>query len=131
MKLKCYYAHSMMSYGSTIEQMDIKLLEKLGFEVENPNQPKYQKGCKDYVNVHGFSKTMDYFGDIILECDILAFRSLPDGTIPSGISYEINKAKEYNIPVIEIPCSLSKRMMDYAQTKEYFTEIGHYKVNKK
>lgn len=43
-KIRCYYAHTMTSYNSTIEKQDIELLKKLGFEVENPNQSKHQSG---------------------------------------------------------------------------------------
>jgi len=126
-KLKCYYAHTMASYGSTIEEQDIETLEKLGFEVENPSQYKHQKGCFDYASVHGKDKVMDYFGEIIDDCNLVAFRGNPNGGILSGVGYEVNYAKEISIPVIELPCNLTDRMMDYPKTKEYLTELGFYK----
>lgn len=55
-KLRCYYAHTMTSYGSTIEQQDVELLESLGFEVINPNQKKYQDGC-----LHGWCRFTYFF----------------------------------------------------------------------
>lgn len=129
-KLKCYYAHTMLSYDSTIEESDIKMLESLGFEVFNPNQESVQKGCVAYSKKHGKGKVMDYFKTIIEELDVLAFRSNPDGTILSGVSYEINIARELGMPVIELPCSLNQRMTDYKYTKQYLTEVGHYKKDK-
>jgi len=125
-KLKCYYAHTMVSYGSTIEKQDIETLEELGFEVINPNTPEYQEQCQEYVLEYG--DVMDFFGAIVMSCDILAFRSLPNNDILSGISFEIDKAIQYKIPVIELPCALKERMMTYPETKQYLIELGHYKI---
>ena len=128
-KLKCYYAHTMTSYNSTIEKQDIELLELIGFEVINPNQEKYQEGCKKYAEKYGWDKVMDYFKKIIKDdCNIVAFRSLPNGQILSGVSTEVKYAKTIGYPVIELPCSLEKRYMKYSETKQYLTELGHYKV---
>ena len=125
-KLKCYYAHTMISYGSTIEAQDVTVLKFLGFEVINPNSPEIKKGLNEYLQVR--SKTMDYFCDIIHDCDLVVFRALPDGTILSGIAAEVQYASDQNIPIIEIPCSLKKRMQEYPETKQYLTELGFYKV---
>jgi hypothetical protein len=128
-KLKCYYAHTMTSYGSTIEQIDIKLLEKLGFEVVNPNQPRFQEECAAYSKKYGWDKVMDYFKKVISEeCDMVAFRSLPNGQILSGVAAEVQHAIEKGLPIIELPCSVEKRCMDYPETKRYLIELGHYKV---
>lgn len=128
-KLVCYYAHTMLSYNSVIEEKDIQTLQKLGFEVINPNQPSFQKGCKEYVLKQGSDKVMDYFREYIREnCDIVAFRSNPDGSILSGVSAELEEALILNLPIIELPCSLKNRMMDYPKTKSYLTEIGFYKI---
>lgn len=127
-KLKCYYAHTMASYGSTIEKKDVETLEALGFEVENPNQPKHQNGCQAYVKIHGWEKVMEYFEDVVLECDVVAFRSLPNGDILSGVAYEVAAAIDNEIPVIELPCSIDSRSMDYPETKQYLIELGHYKT---
>ena len=128
-KLKCYYAHTMTSYNSTIEKQDIELLESLGFEVINPNQPKYQEGCKAYTDKYGWNRVMEYFENVIdEECDIVAFRSLPNGKILSGVAAEVSYAKLNDYPIIELPCSLEQRYMDYPQTKQYLIELGHYKV---
>jgi hypothetical protein len=128
-KLRCYYAHTMTSYNSTIEKQDIELLERLEFEVINPNQSKYQEGCKAYTDKHGWQNVMKYFENIIItECDMVAFRSLPNGKILSGVAAEVACAKLNNYPVIELPCSLNNRYMDYPETKQYLIELGHYKL---
>jgi hypothetical protein len=125
-----YYAHTMISYDSTVEAVDISLLERLGFEVMNPNRKQYQDGVKAYIDAFGKERAMQYFINLINTCDALAFRSLPNGTILSGVAKEIEEAQEMGIPIIELPCNLKNRMLDYPDTKEYLREIGHYKVKK-
>lgn len=128
-KLRCYYAHTTTSYGSTIERKDVELLERLGFEVINPNQEKYALGCAMYAGKYGKDKVIDYFKVIIThDCDMVAFRSLPNGKISSGIAAEIAYARQINLPIIELPCSLDIRFMDYPETKQYLIELGYYKV---
>lgn len=127
-KLKCYYAHTMLSYNSTIEQKDVETLEKLGFEVVNPNQEIHQRGCKEYGIKNGNDKIMDYFKNLVVKCDVFAFRTFPDGKIPSGIAAELSAAYLYAIPIIEFPSSIQSRIMEYPETKQYLTELGHYKV---
>ena len=111
-KLKCYYAHPMLSYNSTIEQKDLILLEKLGFEVENPNQETHQKGCQDYAAKFGGDKVMDYFKLIVEDCELVAFRSMPNGEILSGVGVEVEHAININIPVIELPSNITRRTLD-------------------
>jgi hypothetical protein len=131
MKLKCYYSHTMTSYDSTIEQEDIELLERLGFEVVNPNSPDIQSEMEDYINMYGKQNVMDYFKSVVRFCDVVAFRAIPNGDILSGVSAELEEAIEEEIPIIELPCSLQSRMMDYPETKQYLIELGHYKVKKR
>jgi nucleoside 2-deoxyribosyltransferase len=129
MKQKAYYAHAMTSYGSTIEAKDLNTIRELGFDVENPNQAKHKAGCQKYAEEFGSHKVMEYFEKIILnECDLLVFRAIPNGQILSGVAAEIEYALSLGIPVIELPCSLNNRMMDYTETKQYLIELGHYKV---
>ena len=128
MKLICYYAHPMPTYGSTIETQDIEMLEALGFDVINPANPEHQQKCKDYIAKFGHAAVMNYFIDIIeKQCNILAFRALPDGYITSGIAAEICIAKDNNMPIIELPRALEERSMSYIETKQYLTEVGFYK----
>lgn len=128
-KLKCYYAHSMLSYGSTIEEYDIQLLQKLGFEVVNPNCKEISDGMNKYIEKFGRNNVMRYFQNIVGSCDVVAFRALPDGTILSGISSELLAAKASFIPIIELSCSLEKRMTEYPETKQLLLEMGFYKIN--
>lgn len=127
-KKKCYYAHTMLSYNSTIEEQDIATLEKLGFEVLNPNQEWAQKECNEYAGKYGKEYVMQYFNTLIDQCDVVAFRSNPDGNILSGIASELKYTLAVNKPIIELPCSLEQRMWDYPKTKKYLIEVGHYKI---
>lgn len=127
-KLKCYYAHGMLTYNSTIEEQDVKLLNFLGFEVINPNKKETQIACQQYAKVHGKDKIMDYFKLMVDDCDLVAFRGLPDNNLLSGVSIEIQHALDTNKPIIELPCSLTRRMLDYKLTKQYLTEVGYYKM---
>lgn len=127
-RLKCYYAHTMISYDSTIEQKDIAMLEEMGFEVLNPNSDEIKKGFDQFLKFHDRSESMEYFKKVVESCDLVAFRALPDGTILSGVAAEVAHALKEKMPVIEIPCSLKKRMQEYPETKEYLTELGFYKI---
>ena len=125
----CYYAHTMLSYNSITEKKDIELLEKLRFKVIYPNTPIISQECEKYSNLHGKDKVMQYFRDYIREnCDMVAFRGNPNGSILSGVSQELEEALKIGLPIIELPCSLKSRMMDYPKTKEYLNDIGFYKT---
>lgn len=125
-----YYAHTMISYNSTVEAADIELLQRLGFEVLNPNTKQHQQGVEDYIDMFGKENEMNYFLHLIEGCDALAFRSLPNGTILSGVAKEIEKAQELFIPIIELPCNLKHRMLDHPETKEFMYELGFRKIKK-
>ena len=45
--MKVYYAHPINYYNTAVEKKDIETLEKLGFEVFNPNQKWIEQG---YIN---------------------------------------------------------------------------------
>lgn len=121
---KCYYAHPMYTYHSNIENEDIMMLKAMGFEVINPSDPEIVQGCNDYIRDHGNGFVMDFFKNIIDDCDVLAFRGNPDGTITSGIVTEIEHAKYLNLPVIEIPVSIERRSLSYKETSIYLKEVG-------
>jgi hypothetical protein len=125
-----YYAHTMLSYDSTIEAADVELLQRLGFQVINPGENHHQERLNTYIDAFGEQRQMGYFMRLIEECDALAFRALSDGTILSGIAKEIEKAQEMGIPVIELPCRIRQRSLDYPETKEFLYEIGFRKVKK-
>jgi len=111
MKKKVYYAHCMSIDNTPQEKRDIVLLESLGFEVVNPNDPKHQKGYHK----------MDYFIKLSSKCDILAFRGLPDGRIPAGVAAEISS---FTGCIIELPSSLHCRRMSVEEIREYLMEVG-------
>ncbi len=123
-----YYAHCITTYDSLIESIDLRDLRNIGFDVINPNTQDVQESFSEYRK-NNQESPMDFFKSLIDKCNCFAFRSLPDGNIPSGISFEINYAKSIGLPIIEMPSSVEKRMMDYKSTKSYLTEIGHYKNN--
>lgn len=114
--MKCYYAHGVNLYGTPQEKRDIVTLEKLGFEVYNPNRPEIQEKYKDLK--------MAMFEAIVKGQDIIAFRSYPDGSIPSGVHKEIRWALEAGMPVIELPNGLIRRGMSLEDTREYLHDCG-------
>ena len=128
MSKKCYYAHPMLTYDSTIEEQDLALLNFLGFEVINPNRSDFQIGCQEYARLNGKDKIMDFFKIEVLKCDLIAFRGQPCGEILSGVGYEVQAALDSDMPIIELPANLKGRIQQYPETKQYLTEIGFYKV---
>ena len=67
---------------------------------------------------------MGYFTELVLSCQALAFRALPDGSIPSGVDMEIKEARKALLPVIELPSGCLRRALTYPETKEYLFEVG-------
>jgi nucleoside 2-deoxyribosyltransferase len=118
----------MPTYGSTIERDDVQLLEKLGFEVLNPNNEDTQRRCQEYIEANGRENSMKFFEGEIDKCDCVAFRALPDGSILSGVGYEICYAINCDKPVFEMPRMLEQRSMAYHQTKAYLYEVGYRKA---
>lgn len=116
MKKKCYYAHCIGIYNTLQEKRDIETLTGLGFEVVNPNS----KECSEGYKLEG----MKYFERFPKECDLVAFRSLPDGRIPAGVGKEIRGFQNENKSVIELPSCLVKRIISVEETREYLCEIG-------
>ena len=127
-RLKCYYAHTMVSYNSTIEQKDVELLNCLGFDVINHNTQEHRDELNAYILKNGKSNVMQYFTEIVKNCDIVAFRSNPDGSILSGVGAELKTALNLNIPIIEMPNFSCRKFMNYSETKDYLIELGHYKI---
>lgn len=130
LKKKVYYAHVMGIYNTPQELRDINTLQSLGFEVVNPNQPGIQKAVNDAKEKYkdlsdGANKAFEeVFNALIDDCQIIAFRSLPDGKITSGVFKEIVYARSKGKLIIELPNSLGTRSMSYAATVEYLHDIG-------
>jgi hypothetical protein len=58
------------------------------------------------------------------EQDVLAFRALPHGDIPSGVAQEIVAALEAKMPVFELPSMPASRFISVEETREYLYDIG-------
>ena len=107
-----YYAHCMEIYGTPQEARDIEIIKSLGFTVLNPNEPQHQAGCKGVG--------MEYFQKLVEESDLLIFRALPDGSVPSGIAKEI----EWATIIIELPSCIDRRTLTLDQTRTWLKECG-------
>lgn len=124
-KKKVYYAHSVGSYDSVQETRDVALLESLGFEVINPNNPNTQIEFNDNKD-KGYEEAFDLvFGKMVRDCDLIAIRAQYDGLIGAGVAKEIEYAEAAGKPVIELPTAIYKRVATPAQTKAYLKEIGN------
>ena len=135
--MKIYYAHCVALYNTKQETRDIATLQALGFEVENPNDPLVEEACKwireDTERFNRAStrqldpgeEVMKYFRQFATTCDAIAFRALPDGSIPAGVAKEIEYFREVGKPVIELPTALSTRVMTVDGTREYLKECGY------
>lgn len=117
--MKCYYAHCKAIYGTPQEERDIELLESLGFEVVNPNDPIHQERCR---NCPGGE--MQYFVDLAAGCAVMAFRALPTMEIPAGVFKEVMSCIGHNGPVIELPTRPMSRGIDVELTREYLRDCG-------
>ena len=113
-KIKIYYAHCVALYGTKQEQRDIEILEALGFEVLNPSDREHQEAYPKYG--------MPYFIDLVLSCDAIAFRALPDGRIPAGVAAEIKAGLKL---IIELPNAITGRSISVDETREYLRDCGH------
>ena len=116
MKLKIYLARPINLYDTPQDKRDIELLEKLGFEILNPNKEELQKRYKE--------EGMDVFLEAMKESTALAFRSFPDGKISAGVKKEIDKAIEMEIPIIELPTITSIRVLSVEDTRAYLGYLG-------
>jgi nucleoside 2-deoxyribosyltransferase len=119
MKKIIYYAHPMNLYDTKQEQRDIETLEKIGFTILNPNQKIHQVECKKREDV------MDYFFELISDCDAIAIRSFPDGMLSAGVAAELDYAIRLGLPAIELPTGVSKRTLTIEQTRETLRELGN------
>lgn len=138
--LRCYYAHCVAIYESPQEERDIDRLLTLGFDVINPNSPYFGDRCAEIKRIFSVAYAQDYLdaGEAIMDLvfkplfdgldsamDLVAFRALPDGRIPSGVARELLWARLAGIPVIELPSNVSERGMTVDSTREYLREVGY------
>lgn len=131
----CYYAHCMSLYNTPQEQRDVETLRGLGLEVVNPNDPEIEARARSMKDGYAESPSGQYsdgsayvmyelFKPLAQKHDVLAFRSLPDGTIPAGVAKEIQWAIEAGKTIIELPSGLSRRTLSLEATREYLREVG-------
>jgi hypothetical protein len=117
--MKLYYAHPISMYNSHQERRDLQLLAQMGFEVLNPNQPEHSEA---YIKG---GRQFSYFLQLVDTCDGVAFRGFPDGSIPSGVWQEVDRAKTMgNKPVIELPSGVARRALSHVETIEYLQQVG-------
>ena len=124
--MKVYYAHFMGIYNTPQEERDVKTLEALGLEVVNPNQPEIQKEVKDEMDKHNDYMLMfeNVFFRRVRNCEVFAFKALPDGRIPGGVAMELKEAQKHQKIIIELPSGTHTRSMGKEDTKEYLRDIG-------
>lgn len=132
MEKKVYYAHFMGIYNTPQELRDIHTLQQLGLYVVNPNSKetsskfmntldeKKQLAFEDYYEA-AFDEV---FGNMVRECDVFAFKALPDGRIPGGVWMELEVAKAEGKTIIELPSGIHARKMGRDDTREYLCDIG-------
>lgn len=116
--MKCYYAHAISSYNTDEEVEDILALERLGFEVLNPNNPEYDAAYKQ--------RGMEVFLELVDSCDCLVFRAFDDerATIPAGVWKEIGRAESAGKLVLEIPGAIGDRQCSVEETRRKLTMRG-------
>ncbi len=119
-----YYAHCIALYNTPQEDRDVELLTRIGFKVYNPNNEKVDRDVKALKAQGPDTDYMDYFRRLILASNILVFRALPDGSIPSGVAKEIEFAKAADKPIIEVPSAVERRTLSLNATREYLREVG-------
>lgn len=112
---KIYYAHSMHIYNTPQEERDVTLLKDLGFEILNPNTEQVQKDFNKMRDT--VPDNMNFFENLVEQCDAVAFRPLMDGSIPAGVGREIQRAHDIGLPIIELPNLLSTRFLSVADTR--------------
>lgn len=122
-----YYAHFMGIYNTPQEKRDIATLKALGFDVLNPNDKHIQQEVNDYFE-DPEADYMEMFEEIffsrVRECEVFAFKALPDGRIPGGVAMELKVAIEEKKLIIELPSGMFSRSMGKEDTREYLRDIG-------
>lgn len=134
--MRVYYTHCMAIYNTPQERRDWDVLRHLGPDIEiiNTNTQAIADECKlvreDFNSYPSPYTTSSHavmeqvFKPLVHSCDVVAFRGLPDGTIPAGIASEITWAQEMGIPVIELPSAIKRRTLTIEHTRDYLQEIG-------
>lgn len=112
-------------YNTPQEKRDLETLKNLNLEVINPNDPKvsstFKKECGIMPYLDAFDKV---FGGLVRECEVFAFKALPNGKIPGGVALELISAQKENKIIIELPSGMHSRIMGKEETIEYLKDMG-------
>jgi hypothetical protein len=118
--MRCYLAHPVTDYGGSKRQKRaIKAIECRGWVVESPDKPWHQDGYK--------TGGMEYFLDVIRDCDALAFLAFPSGKIGAGVAQEIAAALTRGLRVYDISADFTPITMlpwDLLTVEETRAEIA-------
>jgi hypothetical protein len=117
-----YYAHCQWTYGSAVEQKDVRLIESLGYKVYNPNSPEDETLWK--------ALGMSHFNDLLqkYKFDVCFIRPESNGMISAGVGYEAMACFEAGVPVLEIPCPVLPRLLSPEATRELYRWHGYRKL---
>ena len=91
---RCYFAHHVTDYNTQREKTAIEVIENYGFVVENPNSTEHNANYKE--------RGMQYFVDLVAECEALAFQRFPEGQIGAGVAKEIGAAAIGGLSIFEV-----------------------------
>ena len=100
MQPKLYFGHPVNTYGTELEE---KLLGAIavafvGWEIENPNQPKHEEGYQRFKKENG--NGMLYFTEKVLPlCKSGIFLPFRDGKWGAGVYKEAKYFADWNFPV--------------------------------
>ncbi len=90
MKKKVYFAHPINTYDTILEKFALEnfSVNHPNWEIVNPNAPEHQEGYKN--------GGMEYFKQVVLNCDKLVAIGFGDNSIGAGIAKEMNWMREKN-----------------------------------
>ena len=114
--MKIYFARPINLYKTPQDQRDIETLEKLGFEVVNPDKETLSERYK--------REGMSVFLQAVQDCNALAFRATVNMGITAGVFKEIEEAKQLGLPIIELPTIFSNRVLSVEDTRLYLELTG-------
>ena len=118
--MRIYYAHCMKDYHTKTEQLHVKLLQDMGLTVVNPSDPMYEKKVKN-MRDEGKTSTeiMNYFVEVVKNCDHLAFSTTKDGKVSAGVMKEIETMKKKGGSIIQLPDLASLESMSISDTVKH------------
>ena len=122
-----YYSHCMTNYNTEQEKQDVALLKSIGFIVCNPNTTKHRQDAHFYPS--GMLR-MKFYMDLAVSCDLIAFRTLENGTVSAGVALEVEAMMKLGKPVIELPYYHKLKKLTYSATLKHIRRNGKEKGGK-